>query len=736
MSNKISKIGALLAVLALFASLLISIPVGAVNPPVKDVYIKSIGIQTPSPVYGDNVTLTATIKCVAKLPCTKVNVTFSENDAGTLTFLSKVYVPGPVSNTTDTVVNGWWNSSVVSDLVYDMDYNINVTLEMTGDTNLTNNTMESTATIAWRHYDLIVTKVAGAANALIGDAYTATVTVKNDGTADFKDVQTIDIKKGDTGSALASADLNCTVTALVPGATKDVVIVIPDTVTATFTAGEVNLTSYIMGVGNYTHVTFAAKVTAVYVSGIALTPTGVKGTQKVTINATLLNMGTMNAVNMTVTFWYNTSAAHTLVPITSAHDVLVNVSMNNSTKTYALMDWVTPTSTTTVVYTITVKVDQGFKNTTLSVLPTPHTVLGISTIAFNPTTLVAKATTGDKQNMTITVTVANTGDKAAVNAVVVIKDGTTIIFTNNSVNVSIAGTTDVVYTYAVLTPKDDAIMNITASVTLGTDTASAWKNITVPGHIYKSVIVISDLTASVASVEAKLPVTFTATVKNTGDLLAPSVVLTFMAGTTTIGTKTVYNLTVGGTGNMTTMVWTPTTAGKYNINVTISATNYKNMSYTVAATKVPTLVVDFAKDTKGKIKSYSSSGASGSSKTLKIEITLQNTGTADAKNVKVVITDAKGVALGNVTVATIAAGASSPQTIEVKLKAGTSTTLTATATYDGIHGIQGTDKGLTATSPTADSPSAKVVKTPGFEGVILVAAVAVALVVLSRRKKN
>jgi len=216
--------------------------------------------------------------------------------------------------------------------------------------------------------------------------------------------------------------------------------------------------------------------------------------------------------------------------------------------------------------------------------------------------------------------------------------------------------------------------------------------------------------------------------------------LKFKAGTSDIGTKTLVNLTVGGDGNITTLDWTiPATfaLGKVDINVTIDGfTVYKNMSYTVIVVKVPVLVVSFAKDTKGKVKSYSSTAADGKTKTLKVVVTLQNTGNADAKNVVVILKDSKGKALGNATIASVPAGQTVTQTIEIKLKAGASTKLTATATYDGIHALAGIDKGLTASSLATESPSAKVVKTPGFEGVILVGAVAVALVVLSRRKKN
>jgi hypothetical protein len=735
MNGNTTKIGALLAVFALFASLLVSIPVGAA--PTPDIYIKSVGVPATAPTIGDNITVTATIRAVNATACKNVTVNFYAVNGTSSTAISTILVAGPVKNTGDWIVNGSWNSTTVipnGDLVY----TIKAVASIAGETNLTNNTKNSTLTIDWMAPKLQAFGMTGDATALIGDMYTGTVSVKNIGDANFVKVQAMNVMEG--SDILDTIQVNGTVTAIAAGAVKVYDYEVNTTTWVAADAGEHNFTFGYGGEDFFVVVDFAVKATNVYVTGVTFTPaSGMKGLQAVTINATLLNMGTKDAVDMPVHFWYNTSAAQTPVEITSTPAVTVNVSKDNSTVTTTGIVWAIPTSTIDVVYTINVTVDQAYKTKIMTVLPTPHVHLGISSIAFNPTALVAKANTGDLQNLTITVTVANTGDKAAVNAVVtfMLSGATTPLFTNNSVNISIGGSTEVSYTYAVPTPKDAAILNFTIGVTLGTATASDWKNISVPGHIYKSVLEFTELTASPATqVEAGLPVTFSVTVKNTGDLLAAKVDLTFLAGTTTIGTKSLYNLTVGGAGNTTSVTWTPTTVAKVNINVTISATNYKNITYSVIATKKPVLVVDFAKDAKGKVKSYSSSAADGKTKTLKVVVTLQNTGTADAKNVNVTLTDSKGKALGSGLVPTVVAGQSTTVTIAIKLKAGASTKLTATAVYDGIHALAGIDKGLTATSPAATAPTAKVVKTPGFEGVVLAAAVAVALVVLSRRKKN
>jgi hypothetical protein len=297
-----------------------------------------------------------------------------------------------------------------------------------------------------------------------------------------------------------------------------------------------------------------------------------------------------------------------------------------------------------------------------------------------------------------------------------------------------------VFEYDVATKEDLANVNFTATITLGTDTATDFKEVSVPGDLDHPDFALDGLTvtpAATAERSGKVPMTATikVTVKNVGDADAATATLKFWAGTTALGTKDVVNVTAGGAGNETTFVWTIPSSfalGSVEINVTVEGTTvFKNMTYSIIEYKKPTLTIEFQKDKKGKVLSYSSSAAEGAKKTLKIKVLIGNTGTAEAKNVRIAIFNSKNVEIGNTTVTgTIAAGAAATEYIVlVKLKAGTSTKITAKVTYEGIHGATDTYE-----QTTAGTTSAKVVKTPGFEAVILVAAVAVALVVLSRRK--
>jgi len=717
----------MLATLAMIASmLLVTIPVGAA--PIKDVYVKSIGLPGTQPTIGDNITITATIRSTAKTnaSCAGVTVTFTAVNGTSNTLLSTVIIAANTTNTVDRLVNGSWNSTTVvpnAALVY----KIKVDLVLAGDTNQTNNTMTTTSTIDWKAPELAVTVVAGAATALIGDDYTATVTVKNIGDADFKGVQDLEVMVGT--DVVGSAEVNGTTTAIAPTVTKAITVLIANTTTATFTAGDVNLTADLIGGGAYKIVAFADKVTNVYVTDIAFDPTsGWKGNKPVKITATFLNNGTTDAVDIPVQFFHD----GTEIVVTPA--VTVSVVMGDTVEGSANVTWTMPDSITAKTYVIMVKADGNNLTKSLVVAPTEHTTLSIVDVAFAPT-LVVKDNIGDTQAMTITVTVKNAGDKDAVNAVVTLKlAGTTLNTTLVNVTKN-NGQTPVTYTYLVKTPKDTANLSFEAGVSLGIDVATPLvKNISVPGHKYRAIYEISDLSITPALTQERgLVAKISVSVKNVGDLIGTSVDIKLTAGSQAITTLTVKNIAIAGT-NITSYNWSiPATFALSVVKINASIdTLVKSMNYTIIEFKKPVLSVDCVKTKDGKkCAGYSSSAADGKYKTLKVQVVVKNTGTADAKNVNITIKDKSGKYLGSIIVPTIAMGTNTTYTVECKIKAGTSTTGTATLVYDGIHA----DKAYTASSPTASTPGIKVVKTPGFEVVVLVAAVAVAMVILSRRKK-
>jgi|GEM_PF-3422077 len=737
MIGNMKKIGTLLVTLAFFGSvLLVSMPVEAAG--VKDVYVVGITVSDATPTIGDNITITAQIQ-TKNVSVSDLDVSFEASNGTNTLALETIHVVGPVVNATPTAVVGYWNSTdLMSWLFLDpaLKYNITVTVTVTGDANLTNNTMVKVGAVDWKASLMQATALNGPATVVQGAPYTLSVTMKNNGDGALKFIDVFSVYDEPADDYLTTGMFEGISTPIAIGASATTTV---DIDTSALAVGDHTFNVSHNGVEMAKAVKVLANVTNVSVTDITFNPTSNwKGTQTVTITASLLNDGTKDWVSKAVTFAIGDVAITTCT-------ATVNVTANGGTNTTTCV-WAIPGSTTSKTYKINVTADTNMSKNLL-VLPSPHWTLGIAGIAITPQTLVAKENVGDTQDITITTTVTNTGDLNAVNAIFKLMAGNEIIYTNNTVNVTAGGQIPVTFVYPIATAENDKLVNITANITLGTSTFETIKNVTVPGDLDHPDYAFVDLSvAPTVSQERGLKTTITVSVKNTGDLIGTTITLKFKAGTSDIGSKTLVNLTVGGTGNTTTLDWTiPSTfaLGKVDINVTIDGyttvaglTVFKNMSYTIIELKKPSVAVDFAKDTKGKIKSYSSSGASGSTKTLKVVVNLKNSGNADAKNLKIVIKDSKGKELANMTGITVAAGASVNETLEIKLKAGTSTKLTADITYDGIHGLAGIDKGLTATSPTADSPSAKVVKTPGFEGVLLVGAVAIALVVLSRRKKN
>jgi hypothetical protein len=764
--NNIKKMGTILAVFAMIAStLLVSMPVGAAIPKGTDLGIVSVTLPGTQPALGDNISLTAMVRAgQAAFPIkTATNdtwVNFTAVNGSNLVVLSSQHViVGQITTTAWQFNSSWDSTKIVPDTT--KNWAIRVTAWMKGkDVFLGNNTLNSTdgATpkiVHWRTPNVVADKIKNATTGntyLIGDAYTAIVTVNNTGDADYKGVQDVLLKVGTT--TVGKVQLNTTVTALAPATTKDLTFVVNATTTGTFTAAVKTMFTVIVGgVTKTINVTFIAKTTGVYPTELAFDPLTnvVKGTQTVNITATFKNMGTMNAVNFTaITFSVNGTDITTGCINTAIKVSIVN---DNTTTATTWCKWVTTSATKKAWYVIEVVADNGAPgkakfNTTLTVLPTPHTVLGITSITFTPTTLVQKDDAGMKQNLTISVIVANTGDKDATNAALTVKVGSDTL-TNNTVNVKIAGTATVVFTEVVTTAKDDFLLNVTADFVLGTDKATKNANISVPGHKYRPNYAVTAITALPAGpIERGLtgaPINITVTVKNTGDnkdKTTLTVKLTTKLGTAAaadLTTLTIKGVVAGGT-NTTSYLWNvPSTfpIGSYVIDAFldgITPLSHVNTTYAIIEYKKPVLSVDFAKDTKGKIKSYSSSAADGKTATLNVVVIVSNAATATAagNTIYITLTDASGKVVGSAWYNTsIAPGGTSGEIkIPIKVKAGASAKLTANiASAKGIHNdaVTGTASPLPA--------SASVKKTPGFEVVILVGAVFVALVILYRRKK-
>jgi hypothetical protein len=718
--NGKAKIGTLLVVLAfLIGTLAVATPAGADGSRVIDAFVSEVQVSDGAPDIGQNITITATVQMVEENG-TDVSVMFEAVNGSNVVGLSIVDATDNVTNTTPTQIVGWWDSTVTvpdPDLVYDI--KVTVSNGTAADANATNDTLILAGAVDWKAPLLGVSDVTAAAgNTLLGgDDFALEVTVKNFGDADFTGVQavTVDVVGGSTDVG-EPAEANGTTTAIAPDGTQVVTVDI-----LALAAGDYNFTSDLNGYSDFYEVTIDPKVTEVAVTDITFTPAaGNKHTGTVTITADVENTGTLAAVDYTLTFGYGTTTIDTM-------DVNVTVGGTNSTS----VDWVTPASMDTVEYEINVSGDDGFMTKNITLLPQPHTVLGISGIAFSPTALTAQDDVGDTEDVTVTVTVTNTGDLAAAAESVVLKADGTEVARNDTVDIPVAGQVDVTFTYTATTAEDAKEVNLTAEL----GAASAFKLLAIPGDIDLPDLEITAVVAAPATQERGLDADITVTVKNNGDAIAAEVLVKLFAGTTEIGTATLVNVSDAGGENTTDAItWSiPSTweLGITELNATIDGTEiFLAVNFTVEEYKKPVIELEFAKNKKGtKVKSYSAEAAEGAKKTLKVEVIVKNTGTAAAKDVFISIKDKKGKELANATVPSVAAGGEETVTIPVKMKAGQSTTLSADATYDGIH-----DDSYTAAA-TTENPKAEVVKTPGFELVVLVAAMVIAMVVLTRRRK-
>jgi len=722
MSDNMKKIGTLFVMLAFVASMLIvSVPVGADDSRAIDVFVSEVTVGDAAPIVGENITITATIQTTEE-NATGVTVDVyyvnGSTELGPLTIDVGAEI-GNVTNQTPTEVVAWWDST---DFVPDpsLVYDIKVVATNATDVNTSNDTFILEAAVDWKAPLLGVSgMVEDAANTgLIGDDLTIDVSVKNYGDAPFGDVQEVKVYKDGMGTEKGVGELNATTTALAAAASIDVPVTIN---TTALTAGEINFTAGLGGYDSYVLVTLEVKAAVISVKSITLDyATGVKHTGEINITGALENTGTADGTT-TVTFLNG--------EVELDEQLLVEVVMGETTDVFYV--WTTPDVLDSVEYLLWIKVGTEGKNDTVTVAPRPHTVLAISNFVLAPATLVALDDVGMTQDLTATVSVTNTGDLDAVAQTVSLELDGTEIASNATVDIAIGATVDVVFAYTATTAEADVELNFTAK--LGTE--SDFELITVLGDIDLAEFNVTGLTIAPATEQERgLSVDITVTVKNIGDALADEIKVKVLAGTTEIGTADLVNISADGENTTAVMTWNIPASfalGDVEINATIDGYPdvFKNVTFSIIEYKKPVVTVEFAKTKKDKVANYKTEGEEGAKKTLKIKLTLTNDGTATANNVVVILKDKKGNELGNATGLTVAAGGTLDVEIPIKIKAGSSTTIDAEVTYDGVHA----DPYGPATA--AEKSKAEVEQTPGFEAILLVGAVMVALAILSRRRK-
>jgi hypothetical protein len=732
-----TKMTTILAILVLVASAIpLSLPVQAVG--ITDVYVVSVGVSDYAPLLPGNLSMNASIRAT-DIPCSNVEVRFyARNGTEQALLVSDIFVAGPVQNTSATVVQGYWNSTFPAPEIFKF-YSVYVQVLIANDTNWTNDFGGDLVDVNWKSPLMTVTNMTGAPNSYIGDDYPVTLTVANYGNWVFHSLINIPVYRG--VDLVANTSIDCRASCSLPvGASVPVVATISKDTTKNFLAGVSTFLAGLETLNITLGVNFMDKVPNVTVTSISFDPASnaVKGTQTVSITASLKNTGNKAAVGMLVHFLYDTIVIQECLNT-------INISLGGTNTTTCV--WRTPNSLFNKHYTINVTPDpygvplKGFLEKELVVLPTPKFLLGISNMTFNPSTLVSKENVGDTQDLTIVVTVTNYGDLDLWSGILNLDTGQEKILVNKSVNITAGGQVDVTFKGSVSTPENDTVLKMTAAIMKNDKSFYFSKNLTVPGDVDRPEFNITALTITPTSEsERGLWIEIKATIMNFGDATGVDIPLTFRAGTTVLDLRTVASLPAGTSRDVSVAYLIPIdqTLGDLGLSVSIDHTAvHKNLTYKVIELKTPTLKLEFGKDKTGKVQSFSGSAADGKSKTYTVTVLLSNLGDADAKNVTLSLKDSKDNVLGSMTQMGVKTGKNLTVTFVIKVKAGTSTKLHAEATYDGLHGIAGHDKGLSSTSAPADSPTVKVTKsTPGFEVVVLIGAVMVALVVLSRRKKN
>jgi PGF-CTERM protein len=729
---------ALLVLLVFFASIFAVVtPVSAASSRAPaDIYPSEATVETANqtPAMGTAIGIKVVAACLVNSTtnCTGVTIAAVATPAlggANVTLAAQNFAN--VTNGTSQTFYYLWNSSTVAPLP-DVAYNINVTVNCAEDWNATNNTKQATGTVTWKVPKLNITAFTTPATVLIGDLMYFNLTIKNEGSAPFKSVASVKYKFTADATYL-TADYNATVTNLAAAGTVQVSL---NLTTTGKTAGNATISAkvdtFMATDATSSNVTLVAKTPTLAVVSLVATPTTVKATETMNLTATFSNTGTADATGAKVVFKAELAGVETVLQDTQTVDILIggtNVStymwtpteMGDYNVTVAILDGTTEHDNTTIAATISMA---------------PHTVLGISGIAL-PTTLEALGSPDDNQTFDIDVTVINNGDLDAIGVSVKLEvsvgGAANVTVGTNTVDVLLGATNTTKFTYDAKTQEEGVTLAFYATATKGTDVATKDKSIELPGDVDEPDVQVWDLTSSetfigTTSAEAGYPITFTATVKNFGDADATGMTFTWMRDNVTFtGTNATQTFDLGQ-GNETIFEFTWEISKTETVGITVISASVGDSVLTldvdVTQYLMPVVTLKFTTN---------STSAKGD-QTFKVGYVLENTGSASALLVCVVIKDQTGKELwNNSCLDMVMAGGTTTGEASIVVKAGSKVTLAGTATYS----FGGVDQPtVTAAETPVFEAKKKKTSSPGFEVVVVVAALAIALIVVGRKRRN
>jgi hypothetical protein len=415
-------------------------------------------------------------------------------------------------------------------------------------------------------------------------------------------------------------------------------------------------------------------------------------TVPLTMTAHLQNNGTASAASATVHFYNGLTELNATVTGAIAAQATLDVSF-----VWNVTEAITPGNHTVGIGIDTQALPNYWVEMNITVVGVPNvTVLSLTTSA---------ATEFEGTNVTLTAKLFNNGTEDSTPLTVEFYDGTTMIGNKTNITVAKGQTVDVTLVWTLPLVELDTNKTIKAKVA-GSESPV---NVTIRNKAPK--IEILAFTAPIGRIGDN--VTITATVKNNGTGDAVGMVVDFYDGATKVGSTPAFNLTVGST-NVTSVTFKLSGTGDANHTFFAKASgaeknDTKMIGHTLSAASIS--IVSFTVSPKTKDKQ-----TKDSTQEFKLTITLKNGGEL-AGSVTLSIKEGTKV-IANASVP-LAGGANTTQTYTWKVKGDATHKAVATITGDG-----------TGTSEA----KATLHYAPGFEVLVLMGSMIVALVLVRRRK--
>ncbi len=615
--------------------------------------------------------------------------------------------------------------------------------------------------------DLVLSKVASAANGTAGGTISYTVTLVNLGPSTAQNVTITDVMSAGLtlsgtpvvtgGSLLNSNASGATATAATLAAGQTLTMVVNATVTATTgnvtnTAAGTSTTPDPSPPGTVTVPTPVAASADLVLSKVASAANGTAG-GTISYTVTLVNLGPSTAQNVTITDVMSAGLTLSGTPVVTGGSLL-NSNASGATATAATL---AAGQTLTMVVNATVTATTGNVTNTAAgtsttpdpsppgtvTVPTP--VAASADLVLSKVASAANGTAGG--TISYTVTLVNLGPSTAQNVTItdvmsagLTLSGTPVVTGGSLLNSNASGATATAATLAAGQTLT-MVVNATVTATTGnvTNTAAGTSTtpdpsppgtVTVPTPVAASADLVLSKVASAANGTAGGTISYTVTLVNLGPSTAQNVTITdvMSAGLTLSGTPVVTGGSLlnsnasGATATAATLAAGQTLTMVVNATVTATTGNVTNTAAGTSTTPdpsppgtvtVPTPVAASADLVLSKVASAANGTAGG---TISYTVTLVNLGPSVAQNVTITDAMSAGLTLSGTPVVTggslLNSNASGATATAATLAAGQTPTMVVNATVTATTGNVTNTAAGTSTTPDPSPPGTVTVPTP------------------------